>query len=207
MSHQESQENKYSLLRYYRRLYAWFAQKAQGTYASVWLGAIAFTDSSFFLIPPDPLLVALVYVRRERWVYYALLTTITSVAGAVFGYAVGMFLFEVIGLPLIELYGLTSYLDEATVRIDEGVFWFTFIAAFTIIPFKLAVLVAGFTQANFIQFLVAAIVGRGLRYFLLAILTRVFGAQVHTYIQRFWVSSSFVAGLAVGAYVLHVILR
>ena len=207
MSHQEPQENNSSLLGYYRRAYAWFASKAESTYASFWLGALSFTDSSVFIIPPDPLLIALVYVRRRRWVYYALLTTLTSVAGAVFGYVLGAFLFHIVGLPLIELYGLTGYFDDAAALIDKGVFWFTFIAAFTIIPFKFAVLFAGFTKANFVAFVAAAVVGRALRYFLLAALTRIFGAYVHTYIQRFWTASSFVAGAVIGAYLVHLLLR
>jgi len=174
----------------------WFAQKADTVHAQVWLVVLSFTEASIFLIPPDPLLAAMVFVHKERWVRYAMITAAASVAGAVFGYVVGAVLFETIGVRLIDFYNLHEYMASANALVDKNVFVFTLTAAFTPIPFKAAVMAAGFTKANFAAFFVAAVVGRGARYTFVALIAKVFGDNSEYIMKRFWLVTT-VAGIVV----------
>lgn len=169
-----------------RNAHNWFSRKADTVYARVWLGALSFSESSFFLIPVDPLLAAMVFVHKERWARYAIIAAVTSIGGALFGYIVGWLLFDTVGTWVIDLYGLHTYMAQATQLINEGVFVFTLTAAFTPIPFKVAVLAAGFTKANIFAFMVATIIGRTARYFLVAYVARVFGHNAEHILKKFW---------------------
>lgn len=164
----------------------WFSRKADTVYARMWLGALSFSESSFFPIPVDPLLAAMVFVHKERWFKYASIASITSIGGALFGYILGWLLFDLAGVRLIDLYGLHDYMTQATTLINEGVFVFTLTAAFTPIPFKVAVLAAGFTKANIFAFLTAAIIGRSARYLLVAYVAKVFGNHAEHILRKFW---------------------
>ena len=183
-----------------RSMYDWCARKAASVHASIWLGALSFTESSVFVIPPDPLLAALVFLRRERWLRYALFTAGWSVAGAAFGYVVGAVLFETIGVRIVAWYDLQEYMTQAIEVLNESVFIFTLTAAFTPIPFKVAVLAAGFAKANIAAFFVATLIGRSARYLLIAFVAKVFGDHAEAIMKRFW----FYATLSgVGVLVLY----
>ena len=184
----------------------WFAEKADSVHARMWLAILSFTESCVFIIPPDPLLAAMVFVHKERWLRYAALTAVTSVLGAVFGYVFGAVLYDVIGTKIVEIYHLQTYMDEATRLLHDGVFIFTLTAAFTPIPFKVAVLAAGFTKANFVAFLLAAIVGRGARYGCIALVSKVFGEHAEHFIKRFWSYTTVVGVGILAAYVFYYFL-
>src|SRR3989344_3127276 len=153
----------------------WFAARAHGPHAKAWLFALSFTESSFFLIPPDVLVIAVLMVESSRWVYYALLTTIGSVLGGIFGYFVGAFLFDLLGSHIIAFYHLEAQFETVKMLFERSSFLVVFTAAFTPIPFKLFVLAAGFLKSNLLAFFIAALLGRGMRFFLVAYLVRVFG--------------------------------
>lgn len=159
-----------------------------------------------FFIPPDPLLAAMVFVHEERWWRYALLTSIASIVGAIAGYALGAVLFDTIGTRLIEFYSLDVYMQQAAVLMQEGLFLFTLTAAFTPIPFKVAVLAAGFTKANFFVFLVAVILGRGLRYITIAYVAKIFGVHTEKILKRFWLWTSAVGGVGILLYLLYMFM-
>lgn len=171
---------------FWKKIKEWTIQKADTFYARLWLVGLSFTESSVFFIPPDPLLVAMVLVRRDRWLKYTIIVSSASIMGAIFGYIIGALLFNTIGLQLITLYSLQSQMAYAIQLVQKGVFFFTLIMAFTPIPFKVAVLAAGFTKANFLAFIVAVIGGRFARYALLAYVVKVFGDNAGTILKRFW---------------------
>jgi membrane protein YqaA with SNARE-associated domain len=204
MSHQEPQENKTEDT--LRRTRDWIAQKADSAHARVWLAIFSFTESSIFFIPPDPLLAAMVFVHKARWIQYTIITSIASVAGAVFGYIVGAVLFDALGMPIIELYNLHERVALASELINESVFVFTLTAAFTPIPFKVAVLAAGFTKANFISFFVATIIGRGARYFLVGVVAKVFGDNADAIMKRFWFFATVVGIVVLVLYGVYFVL-
>ncbi len=88
------------------KLKNWTLKHAEARNIRHWLAGISFAESSFFPIPPDPLLMTVIAAQEKRWFYYSFLTASASVIGALFGYLVWMFFFDVFGSPLVEFYGL-----------------------------------------------------------------------------------------------------
>lgn len=184
----------------------WFRERADSAHAKFWLAALSFTEASIFIVPPDPLLAAIVLVHRGRWIWYVAFTTIFSVFGALFGYVIGAVLFDTIGVRIVEFYGLATQMEHARNLIGESVFIFTLTTAFTPIPFKVAVLAAGFARADIALFLLATIIGRFLRYGVVALAAKTFGEHGEVLLKRFWWAASLIAllGLALYAwYLLH----
>lgn len=144
----------------------------QSKYSTYILFIVAFTESSFFVIPPDVLLIPMAFVRPSKALFYALLTTVGSVLGGVLGYALGYFVFDAIGQHIISYLGYQDkFLYFENLYNHYGIV-ITFIAGFSPIPYKIATLSAGFLKANLVSFIVVSIISRGLRFFLLAILIK-----------------------------------
>ncbi len=161
-----------------RKGWKWFEEKAKSKYARLWLFLISFSESSFFLIPPDFLLMALLAARSGRWAYLAFITSLASVLGAIFGYLIGYFVFEPVAQPLITLYSLTEEFALVGDLYTKSTFLAVLTAAFTPIPFKVFVLAGGFFGIPFIPFILASILGRGARFFLVAYISHAFGPRV-----------------------------
>lgn len=163
----------------------WFRERAHGAYAKAWLFFLSFSESSFLFIPPDILLIAILLAHSRKWFYYSILTTVASVLGAVFGYAVAVFFFDTIGIKIIHFYNLEVHVDYARLLFNNNAFLVIFTGAFTPIPYKVFVLMAGFLKVNFFIFLVASIIGRGLRYFVVSYAVHLFGKQATVFISRY----------------------
>lgn len=168
-----------------RDSWQWFKERAHGTHAKTWLAALSFSESSFFVIPPDILLVAILLAGSSRWIYYASFTTIVSVVGAVFGYVVGALFYDTLGIRIVELYSLEEEFHYVGNLFDNNAPWVIFLAAFTPIPYKVFVLSAGFFKIHFFLFILVSIVGRGTRYFLIAYLVHAFGEHVTRMFVRY----------------------
>jgi membrane protein YqaA with SNARE-associated domain len=183
-----------------RRLYAWTVSWAETKHASRALGAIAFTESSFFPIPPDPLLVAMTTVRPRSYLKFATLCTLASVAGGLLGYAIGIGLFEAVGQRIIDLYGLHEQFDVIGDRYQQNAFLTIITAAFTPIPFKLITIAAGVFTVNIFEFVLAALVGRGARFYTVAFLMHHFGRRYKDKIERYVdiLSIAFIVVLILG---------
>lgn len=169
-----------------RRSWDWFQKKAKTKYAEAWLVALSFSESSFFLIPPDVLLIAMLAAKAGRWFRLASITAGSSVIGAMFGYVLGYFVFEPVAQPIVSLYGLTEEFAYVGTLYTQSTFWTVFTAAFTPIPFKVFVLAGGFFSVPFLPFLFASILGRMLRFVIVAWLADTFGPRVaEKFIQHF----------------------
>ncbi|MEK6799904.1 MAG: YqaA family protein [Planctomycetota bacterium] len=180
--------------RIHRRLYDWVLHWADTPHGAAALFVLAFAESSFFPIPPDVLLIALVLGARSRWARLATICTVGSVAGGVAGYFIGMFLMDAVGLRIIEFYSAQSYFEtvkEWYVRYD---YWIVFIAALTPIPYKVFTIASGVMSMNLVGFTLVSVVGRGLRFFLVAMLLYWFGPPMKRVIDRYfdWLSLAFV---------------
>lgn len=173
------------LTNFYQKMWRWFCARVHTTHAKVWLAVISFTESSFFIIPPDVLLIAMLLAKNSNWRYLALLTTVASVAGAMFGYIIGAFFFSSFGESIITFYGLEHAFIQVGDWFDRFAFSVMFIAAFTPIPFKVFVLAGGFFKINFFAFLIASIIGRGARFFLVAWVTARYGERTIKACMRF----------------------
>ncbi|KAA0207004.1 DedA family protein [Candidatus Uhrbacteria bacterium] len=169
-----------------RRLYDWTVAKAALPNAESYLAGLAFIESSFFPIPPDVLLIAMGFSNRERTFRYALTTTLFSIIGGIFGYFIGFALFETIGQPIIAFYHLEPLVEVIRAKYDANAFLAVFTAAFTPIPFKLITISAGLFHVNFFSFVLASVLGRGLRFFAVAGVMRYLGPRARPLIEKYF---------------------
>lgn len=168
-----------------RQLYAWVVGWAEKKQAEQALAAIAFSESSFFPVPPDPLLIALTTAKPKKYLRFALIATVFSILGGILGYLIGAVLFETIGNWVIDTYHLHSEYTAIGDRYSSNAFLTIFAAAFTPIPYKLITIAAGGFQVNFVAFILASILGRGIRFFLVATLMYHFGKRYQDKIERY----------------------
>ncbi len=156
-------------------------------HAPWYLGAMSFAESSFFPIPPDVMLAPMSLANPARAWWFALLTTLTSVAGGLFGYAIGYFAFDAIEPVLRESRYWDGY-QAAVGWFDRWGFWAVFVAGFSPIPYKAFTIAAGALSMAVLPFTLASLVGRGARFFLVAALMAWGGprmeASLHRYIDR-----------------------
>lgn len=164
-------------------MYDWTLSLAGRPDASRWLGFVSFADSSFFPLPPDIMLVPMCLARPERALRYAAWCTLTSVAGAYLGYLIGAALYQMVGVPLLHVYGYEEKFREFAANISAGGFWWMLAFAFLPIPYKVATIAAGSIHLSLVTLTVASILGRGGRFFLVAILIQRYGVQAQRLID------------------------
>lgn len=167
-----------------RRLYDWTMDIARHRHADTGLAVVAFVESSVFPVPPDVLLIPMILSDRARAWRVAFICTVASVLGGLAGYAIGMFLFEQIGRPLLEFYGYGARFAEFRETYNAWGAWAVFIAGVTPFPFKVITILSGVTALNVPVFIVAAIFARGIRFYLVAGLLWYFGEPVRVFIER-----------------------
>jgi membrane protein YqaA with SNARE-associated domain len=157
-------------------------------------------ESSFFPVPPDVMLAPMCLARPERAWRFALLTTLTSVAGGLAGYAIGYFAFEALAPWLQTTKYWTSYQTAVQWFSDYG-FWAVFIAGFSPIPYKVFTIAAGALSMALLPFTLASIIGRGARFYLVAGLMKWGGermeAALHRYVDRIGWATVALAALAI----------
>lgn len=167
-----------------RRLYDWTMRLAESPRAVPALVGISFAESSFFPVPPDVILVPMALARPDRARYYALICTIASVAGGLFGYAIGAFLYDTLGAWLIQAYGYGDRMDEFRHAYEEWGAWLILIKGFIPIPFKLVTIASGFAGYDILLFILFSFIARGARFFLVAELIRHYGEPMRDFIDR-----------------------
>jgi membrane protein YqaA with SNARE-associated domain len=186
-------------------LYERILRLAAGPNALAALLVVSFVESSFFPIPPDILLIPMILARpRDAW-RLAALCTLASVAGGLFGYAIGYFLFDAIGRPILEFYNAMDRYEALRAAFQEWGVWIIILKGMTPIPYKLITIASGVAQFDLGLFVAASIVSRSLRFFLIAALLWWFGDPVRDFIERrlMLVTSLFAVGLIGGFVVLR----
>lgn len=188
-----------------RKLYDWVLSWAHHPAGTWVLGGIAFAESSFFPIPPDVLQIALGLSKPKRSFFYALISSIFSVLGAIAGYFIGFFLYESLGTRIINFYQLQTVYEQVGHYYQDQAFLWIFLAAFTPIPFKVFTIAAG-VYHDFVPLpilIFASAIGRPLRFFSVAALIYFFGEKVKTFIDRYFNWLTLVFGvLLVGGFFL-----
>ena len=171
--------------RWLRATYDWTIHWAETPQALAALGFIAVIESSVFPIPPDVLLIAIVAARPQWWLRAALVCTIGSLVGAGIGYGIGAAAMATVGQPIVDFYGAQRHWDRV-VELFQGEWgvWFMTAAAFTPIPFKVATIAAGATAMPLVPFLIASVLGRAGRFFLVAGILRLFGQPVRRVLEK-----------------------
>lgn len=169
-----------------RRMYDWVLGWAETPHGSVALFFLAFAESSFFPIPPDVLLIALAISMPTRAFYFAMLCTIGSLLGGIVGYGIGVFGYETIGRPIVEFYHGQEIMAGIKERYDTYGFLGVLAAAITPLPYKIFTISSGVFHFSFAEFMVASIIGRSLRFFVVAGLIWKFGAPIKVFIDRYF---------------------
>ena len=181
-----------------RRLYDWTMAKAGHPHAEWWLAFFAFVEASFFPIPPHPLLGLMCLANPKKAVRYAIICTLASVAGGIFGYGIGFFLYESVGLWLLGVLGLTDAFPPAACYLREFGAEIILIKGATPIPFKLLTITAGFVHLPLWLFLSASLVSRSISFMIVGVLFRLFGAPIKAFIDKY-------LGLATAGFVIVVV--
>ncbi|NDV01507.1 YqaA family protein [Pseudoroseicyclus tamaricis] len=167
-----------------RGLYDWTLSLASHRHATWALALIAFVESSFFPIPPDVVLIPMIIARPGRAFFYALVATVASVLGGLFGYFIGLSLFEQIGQPILDFYGKGEDFAHFAERYNEWGAWAVLIAGVTPFPFKVITIASGATALSLPVFILASVIARALRFFLVAALLWRFGEPIRDFIER-----------------------
>ncbi len=167
-----------------KRMYDWMMELAAHGRAKTALFWVAFAESSFFPIPPDVMLVPMVIKRREQAWLFATIALVGSVLGGIAGYAIGYFLLDSIGQPVLRFYGLTTKFQDFAKTFNEYGVWILIIKGMTPIPYKLLTITAGATQMNVPAFIAASVVARAMRFFLVAGLLYWFGEPIREFIEK-----------------------
>jgi membrane protein YqaA with SNARE-associated domain len=166
-----------------RPLYDWTMAKAADRRALPWLAGISFVESSFFPIPPDVMLIPMVLAERRRAWLIAGVCTLASITGGFLGYAIGYFLFEAIGQPIIDFYGLQDAFAEFQTYYAEYGAIIVFGFGLTPLPYKVITIASGVAMLNPLAFGLASLTSRGLRFFVEAALLYWAGPPVRAFIE------------------------
>lgn len=157
---------------------------ARHRHAPWYLGGLSFAESSFFPIPPDVMLAPMSLANPSRAWLFAAITTLASVAGGVFGYLVGAFALDLV-TPMIQGGSSWDAYLKAHAWFDRWGFWAIFIAGFSPIPYKVFTIAAGAASMALMPFVIASLVGRGLRFFLVAGLMALGGPRMEAALYRY----------------------
>jgi membrane protein YqaA with SNARE-associated domain len=190
-------------LKIFTTLYDACLKWSKHRHAEKYLAGLSCAESTFFPIPPDVMLAPMVLGQTEKAWRFALVTTVASVIGGIFGYALGFFAFDSFIAPLIEQWGFAEKVLLAELWFQEYGVWVVFIAGFSPIPYKVFTISAGALAMAFLPFVIASTIGRGARFFAVAAFMKYGGppmeAKLKQYIEYLgWA----VVGLAVIAYIM-----
>ena len=171
----------------YDRVIGWSKHK----HAERYLGAVSFMESSFFPVPTALMLAPMVMARRDRAWWLAVFTTITSVLGGIFGYLIGYFLFEQIGVKILDFYHLGDKFLELKDRFNEYGVWLVLLAGLTPIPYKLFTITSGVMGMALVPFILASLLGRASQFFLIAVLVWWGGKKIEPVLDQWieWILS------------------
>lgn len=167
-----------------RPVYDWVVRRSSKPDAVWWLAAVSFAESSFFPLPPDILLVPMTLANRQKAYWYAFVCSVSSVIGGLFGYAVGYFLFETVGRAIIGFYGMEESFRHFASMFNEYGAWILILKGATPVPYKILTITAGFTNLDLVVFVLASLVSRSLRFFVVAVLLWYYGEPIQSFLER-----------------------
>ena len=183
-------------LQIFKKLYNWVLDLSNKKNSKYSLSFLSLSESFFFPIPPDVLLIPLCLGNRHKAFHFAFICSLSSIIGGVIGYFIGKSLWW--SIPGIEYSAIANIFFDYVPGLtndsfnhiknlyDTWDFWIVFTAGFTPIPFKLITISSGTFNINFTMFLIASIISRSARFFLLALLIRIFGERIRLFIEKYF---------------------
>lgn len=193
-----------------KKLYDWMLSWGDSRWGALALFLFAFAESSFFPIPPDVLLIALCIGATARSFHFSAICLAGSILGAMAGYGIGYFLWQTPSgeyTAIADFFFAHVFSEESFLQVqnlyNQYNFWIVFTAGFTPLPYKLFTITGGLFHVDFAMFIVASIVSRGLRFFLIGWLIWRFGSPIKTFIDKYFniIAIAFTV-LLIGSFVL-----
>ena len=168
----------------YDKCITWAGHK----YANPILALVAFVESSFFPAPPDLMIIPMVAAKKDKFLQIALIATVFSVLGGLFGYFIGYIFFNEVGIKILEIYGYenVNILKEKFSTRGGFFSWIgiLFAAGFTPLPYKIFTIMSGFIHFNILFFILISSFGRGLRFFIVAYLVYRYGKNIESFLEK-----------------------
>lgn len=189
----------------FKAIYDWTLSWAGSRHSEKALGAMSFSESSFFPIPADVLFVPMCLARPEKVWRFALIATVTSVLGGIFGWAIGHYLFDLVARPLLEVYGKMDAFDALKSATGTGTVLLLLVTSgFSHLPpMKVVTILSGVVGFDLVLFILSAIVARGGRFYLLAFLLQRYGQAAAEFVERrFTLIVAVILGLLAAAWVV-----
>ena len=168
--------------------------------APLWLMLVAFCESIFFPIPQDVMLLPMMLANRKKAFYYATMCLIASVGGGVVGYYIGLYLFTAIAEPILAFYGYLEKMAEVQALYDQYGSWFVILGGLSPVPYKVVTISSGAFAYPLGGFIIASVFSRGVRFYILAVLTYILGDAILKFVDRYfaWLSTLFFVLLVLG---------
>lgn len=187
-----------------KKLYDWVLHWAETPYGIPALFLLSFSESSFFPVPPDVLLIALAISIPKKSFKFAMICTVGSVLGGVLGYGIGLYGYEMVGKPIVDFYHGQEIMNMIKLQYEQHGFVGILIAAITPIPYKVFTIASGVFEFDFFSFLTASIIGRSTRFFIVAGLIWKFGPSIKNFIDKYFniLCIAFMVLLAGGFFIL-----
>ena len=173
-------------MNFLKKTYNWTLEKAQHKNAKWYLILISFAESSFFPIPPDILLIPMALASKARALFYAFMCTLFSVLGGILGYAIGYFFYNSVGIYIVDFYHLENSFNIFENYYKEFGLLIVLGAGITPFPYKFITIASGVFGLNIYLFVIVSIIGRGLRFYLIAILLYFFGEKIKLFIDKYF---------------------
>ncbi len=185
----------------FKRFYDKSIELASNKRSNLYLGIVSFIESSFFPIPPDVMVVPMVIAKKDSYIRIFLIATVFSVLGGIFGYLIG-YLFVDLAMYVIEFYNYENKVLKLKMDLSQGsgmVIWLgtLFLAGFTPLPYKVFTITSGLITFDIIAFIIISFISRGLRFFLVSILTAKFGERFVKLIQERGAVWSSIVGISI----------
>lgn len=191
------------IMKLIRDLYDWTLRLAAHRHATWGLAGVSFAESSVFPIPPDVILLPMCIANRAKSFWYATVCTVSSVIGGIAGYAIGYFLYDTVGVKIVEFYGYQQAFTTFVEKYGEWGFEIIVAKGMTPIPFKILTIASGVAKFPLIEFIAASIIARAMRFYLVAALIWKFGAPIQNFVEKYlgWLTLLFLI-LLIGGFVV-----
>jgi membrane protein YqaA with SNARE-associated domain len=173
-------------MKFIKKMYDWVLHWAETPYGIPALFILAFAESSFFPVPPDVLLIALAISIPAKSFRFAAVCMVGSVVGGIAGYGIGFYGYESVGKPIVDFYHGQEIMNAIKLQYDQHGFLGILIAAVTPIPYKVFTIASGVFTFDFWSFVLASIIGRSTRFFIVAGLIWKFGPTIKGFIDKYF---------------------
>ncbi len=192
-------------LAFLNRWYEGTKALARHKHAEPALAGVSFIESSFFPIPPDLMLIPMVQADHSKAWRYAFVCSVASVLGGIFGYLIGMYFFEALAVPVLEQLGKTEKMQAFSDKVAEYGAMGVFGAGLTPFPYKVITIMSGALKISFPVFVIASVISRSLRFFIVAGVVKTFGDQAEYWLKEHF--AKFTIGVFVAILALWLIYR